>query len=228
MASRDHSHPVLEARGLQRRAPDGSRWLLHDVSLQLWPGERLALVGPTGSGKTLLLRSLALLDPIDAGAVLWHGRPITRVPEYRARVIYLHQRPALFEGDVEANLQLPFRLRTHQDKKFDRARILAVLSTFDRDAGFLARAQADLSGGEAQVVALLRAMQLDPEALLLDEPTAALDLESVALFERLLEQWWAQGDGERALVWVSHSPEQVARVADRTLSIRNGRLVEMP
>jgi putative ABC transport system ATP-binding protein len=219
--------PVVEVHDLGRRAPGEERWLLSEVSLQILRGERLALVGPTGSGKTLLLRCLALLDPVDQGAILWHGQPVVRVPEYRSRVTYLHQRPALLEGDVEANLRLPFTLSVHRGRHFDRDRVLAILGALNRGASFLTRSQADLSGGENQLVALIRAIQFDPEVLLLDEPTAALDQESVTTIEQLLQRWWEEGRGVRSLVWVSHSPEQVARVADRRLNIRNGRLEGM-
>ena len=143
---------LMEAIGLGRRRPDGSGWLLREVGLRIEPGERVALVGPTGSGKTLLLRALALLDPIDTGEVLWCGRTIrgVSVPSFRRRVIYLHQRPALFEGTVEENLRLPYSLKGWNPGTFDRARVVDFLAELGRDGSFLARSHRDLSGGEAQ------------------------------------------------------------------------------
>src|SRR6266478_4288314 len=101
---------LLEAQRIGRFARESRNWLLRDVSLAVRGGDRLAIIGPTGSGKTLLLRSLALLDPTDEGQVLRLNGPISpdSVPDFRRQVIYLHQRPALIEGTVEDNLRLPF------------------------------------------------------------------------------------------------------------------------
>jgi putative ABC transport system ATP-binding protein len=217
---------LLEARGIGRRLPGGQGWLLQDIWLEVRAGERWALVGPSGSGKTLLLRSLALLDPLDAGDIFWQGQSVSApaIPDFRRQVIYLHQRPALFEGTVEDNLRQPFALGANRDRRFDRERVLERLADLGRDAFFLARVQRDLSGGEAQMVALLRAIQLDPAILLLDEPTAALDPESARAIESLVRHWLEEAPEKRALVWISHDLAQAGRVADRQLVMRHGRL----
>src|SRR5689334_20444553 len=87
---------LLNAQALGRVVPGTEQWLLRNVSLSVCAGECLAIVGRTGSGKTLLLRSLALLDAVDEGQVRWHGQPIAArdVPTFRRHVIYLHQRAA--------------------------------------------------------------------------------------------------------------------------------------
>ncbi len=223
-ARTDDESPLVQAVAISRRGSSPNAWLLRDVSISLKPGERVALVGPTGAGKTLLLRTLALLDPVDEGQVLWNGKPILRndVPAYRSRVLYLHQRPALIEGTVEENLRLPFRFNHHREVQFDRLRIVAWLETLGRDPAFLDKNTQDLSGGEAQITALLRALQLDPSVLLLDEPTAALDHDSIGLIERLVEQWLDEHPTKRSTLWVSHNREQASRVAQRSLSIRDG------
>ena len=218
--------PLLEARRIGRRAPRSETWLLHDVSLAIHPGTRLAIVGPTGTGKTLLLRALALLDPVDAGEVLWRGQPVPgrAVPEFRRNAVYIHQRPVLAAGTVEANLRLPFSLGAHQTHRFDRGRVGGWLAHVGRNESFLAKSAAALSGGEAQIVALLRAIQMDPALLLLDEPTAALDAETTVQIEQLVADWYAESAGRRAFVWVSHDRRQIDRVADRTIALDPGTL----
>lgn len=217
---------LLEARGAGRREPNCDHWLLRDIDFDIEGGSRLAIVGPTGSGKTLLMRALACLDSIDTGEILWHGEPIhgDAVPQFRRQAIYLHQRPALIEGTVEENLRLPFTLRIHRQCEFSRERIISLLGHVNRTGAFLERSSRDLSGGEVQIVALLRAIQLQPALLLLDEPTAALDDESMQMIEQLVNDWFEESPSDRAFVWVSHDKEQVARVAGRILAMNDGRL----
>jgi putative ABC transport system ATP-binding protein len=221
-----NADPLLEARGLGRRRPGDSGWLLRDIRVMLHPGQRVAVVGPTGAGKTLLLRALALLDPLDEGLVLLNGQPVRSeaVPSFRSAVIYVHQRPALSEGNVETNLRHPFLLKVHRKRHFDRDRIVHLVRGLDRDESFLERLHRDLSGGEAQIVALLRALQLDPTVLLLDEPTASLDGESVRAIEGLLGRWYTEGAGKRAYLWVTHDSGQADRVADHILCMQAGRV----
>ena len=216
---------LIRASGLGRRIP-GDRWLIRGACLDVHPGDRLAITGPTGSGKTVLLRAVALLDPLDEGLIRYQGAPIDEesIPAYRKKVIYLHQRPALFRGSVADNLRRPFALQVHQGKQFDRERILGLLAALGRDASFLDKSSRDLSGGEAQIVALLRALQLDPAVLLLDEPSASLDQGAGQAIEGLITRWLEQDSGARAFVWISHDPQRVSRVATRRLVIRCGQL----
>jgi putative ABC transport system ATP-binding protein len=217
---------LLRARGIGRRAPNSDRWLLQDISLEICSGERLAIVGPSGSGKSLLLRALALLDAIDAGQIELPAQPgaNSSVPNHRREVVYLHQRPALFEGSVESNLQKPFSLKIHRNRSYDRRRVLELLRAVGRDDSFLQKTSSQLSGGESQIAALIRAIQLEPAVLLLDEPTAALDEETAAAAERLVNAWVKDGQHGRAVVLVSHDSSQAERISDRLLEIRNGRL----
>ena len=215
---------MLEARSIARRAAD--QWLLHSQSLVIGGGERIALSGPSGSGKTVLLRALALLDPLDGGEILLDGRPIESagVPAFRCRVGYLHQTPALIDGSVEANLRLPFSLAVHRRQSFDRALAIDLLRRLGKDERFLDRRRGELSGGEAQIVALVRLLQLTPSILLLDEPTAALDPESAELVRDLLRQWQEANTGTRAYLWVTHDASLAALVAERYLRLEEGQL----
>lgn len=198
----------------------GDRWVWRDLELVLGPGDRLALAGPSGSGKTLLLRALAALDALDEGTVTLHGTPLERwsIPSYRTEVAYLPQRPAMVEGSVEDNLRLPFALRAHTARAWDRAGVCAALERLGRGANFLAQDALELSGGEQQLVALLRRLQLEPTVLLLDEPSASLDDHSATALEALIDAWHAETP-ERASVWTSHRGEQLTRVSRRTLRL---------
>jgi putative ABC transport system ATP-binding protein len=215
---------LLEAHQLGRRHKEG--WLLQDINLQIHGGERLAIVGPSGAGKTLLLRALSLLDPLDAGVVQWKSGPIAAaaVPDFRRQAVYLHQRPALLEGTVEDNLRLPFSLRSHHDSQFSKELALSLFAELGRDAAFLTKDQRYLSGGESQLVALVRALQLSPSLLFLDEPTSALDPATTTAVEKLLARWQRQGDGTRSLVWVSHDAQQIERMVGRKIGLQNGRM----
>nr|VFK52263.1 MAG: putative ABC transport system ATP-binding protein [Candidatus Kentron sp. TUN]VFK52467.1 MAG: putative ABC transport system ATP-binding protein [Candidatus Kentron sp. TUN]VFK57981.1 MAG: putative ABC transport system ATP-binding protein [Candidatus Kentron sp. TUN] len=217
---------MLEAIGIRREA--GNRRLLDDISFSIHAGQRLALIGPSGSGKTLLLRALAMLDLLDAGEVRWHGKIVSgnEIPRFRSRVMFLPQQPMLPEGTVEEILRQPFSLKVHHEKRFDRTRIVALLASLGQSDGFLSKQQTDLSGGQTQLTALLRAIQLDPDILLLDEPTAALDSETVGMVESLVAAWFQrQPNQSRTIVWVTHDHEQIPRVSTSILHVRDGRLV---
>lgn len=219
--------PLLDAVDLGRRHPKrADAWLVRAASLSLLPGDRLAISGPSGAGKTLLLRALAKIDPSDEGSVLWQGAavPHEAVPAFRAQVIYLHQRAALLEDSVEAALRRPLALKTHRHRAFDREQIIVWLTALGRGEDFLDKRVDHLSGGETQLVALLRAMQLEPAVLLLDEPTAALDPTTEAAVERLLVGWVNEAADRRGLVWVSHDTQQAQRVANRHLRMEAGRI----
>lgn len=215
--------PLLAAEKLARRHPSGQQWLLDGVSLAVARGERLALLGPSGSGKTLLLRALAMLDPVDSGRILWHGQPVprTEIPRFRCSAIYLHQRAALGADTVDDALRLPLDLAVHRGREFAREAIVGWLAELGRDEWFLDKRASELSGGEIQITALLRALQLEPQVLLLDEPTSALDVHTARGVERLIEHWTALG---HAAIWVTHDSAQANRVATRALHIAGGRI----
>jgi putative ABC transport system ATP-binding protein len=190
------------------------------LAFALAAGDRLALLGPSGVGKTRLLRRLALLDPPGALRILLQERPPAAwtVPRYRHRVMLVSQRTTVFPGTVEANLRLPFQLGVHRHHRFDRQRLLRWLAALGREESFLRLEAEHLSGGEIQLLALLRALQLDPTVLLLDEPTASLDPASGARVEALIGGWLHEGG--RALMLTSHDSAQIGRIANLHLELR--------
>ncbi len=220
---------LLEAENIGRRHPNGRTWLLDDVSLAIEPGTRLVLSGPSGAGKTLLLRALARLDSLDRGEVRFRGQRVEHdaIPHFRAEVIYLHQRAALVEKTVEADLRKPYDLNVHRQRKFNRGVVIELFSALGRDEAFLEKNVAELSGGEIQLAALIRALQLDPTILLLDEPTAALDNPTAMAVERLIDCWLARSS-QRAVIWVSHNDTQAQRVGGTAVCMEGGRLFGTP
>lgn len=216
---------LVAAHGVMRRDAVRGAVLLHPTDFTLYAGQRAAVTGPSGSGKSVFLRTLALLDACDAGYVTWRGARIARarIPAYRRRVAYIAQRPAMLDGTVEDNLRYPFTLKTYGDTHFDHHTAMQLAQAAGRGEDFLDKFAADLSGGEAQIAALVRVLQLAPDVLLLDEPTASLDPDSARAIEALVAAWF-DADTSRACIWVSHNPDQAHRVATRHLTMRAGVL----
>jgi phosphate-transporting ATPase len=188
-----------------------SRPGLEPTSFELAGGECIALRGPSGAGKTLLLRALADLDPSD-GEVLLNGTPRSRIPapQWRRRVGYVPAEPGWWSERLDEHFQ-------DWASQAGPARRLKIASSV---AG---RRVSQLSTGERQRLALLRALEHRPEVLLLDEPTGPLDDESTAAVEAMLREKQANG---LALFWVTHDKRQAERVADRQFWIDRGRLRE--
>lgn len=219
MALRPASTPLLGVEHLSRRI--NGHWLWQGVNFELNPKMRLGLIGPSGSGKTLLMRTLVGLDPIETGQIIGLGKRLSQwsLPVYRTKVIYLPQRPTLFEGSVEQNLEMVFQLSGHRGRGYNRDRILVYLDTLQRGSDFLRLSAPQLSGGEGQLLGLLRALQLDPQIFLLDEPTASLDPETTRWVETLIDQW-LQADPSRACIWTSHDANQINRVTADLLNLQ--------
>ena len=218
---------LLSVDHISRRDHLTGEPLLREISISIAGGERIALRGKSGSGKSLLLRAIALLDPIDEGSISWNGETIfgSAVPDYRRQVVYLPQQAVVVEETVDEAIRRPFLYQSRKQRVYDPAPTLGHLQQLARDETFLTKRTSDLSGGEKQITALLRALAVNPSVLLLDEATSALDAETARVAEQLV-QAWQQQDDVRSAVWVSHDQAQSERVAQRTIEIEAGRIRE--
>ncbi|MFH1304066.1 MAG: ATP-binding cassette domain-containing protein [Planctomycetota bacterium] len=222
---RRDEHCLLEARQTGRQTTTGE-WLIRNLSLSVSPGDRIAIVGPTGSGKSLFLRSLAMLDEIQEGEIRFLGLPVPdkQLPQFRSQIVYLQQRPVLIEGTVESNLKFALQFQVNQNKPHDIATVMDLLNSFDKPEKFLQRKSSVLSGGEGQIVALLRALILSPRVLLLDEPTSGLDPETTQQFESMILRWMEISDPAPAFVWITHDHNQAHRIARQIMVFPSGTL----
>ena len=194
---------LLSVTGLRKRY--GAREVLRIDALDIDQGSVLALVGPSGAGKSTLLRLLCELETPDAGALVFETPGAART-----RVAMCFQRPALLDRSVRDNVRVALAFHRRRDD----ARVDALLAALGLQA--LTRANAHtLSAGEAQRVALARALALDPELLLLDEPTASLDPANIALIERVVAD--EQRRTGASVVWVTHNLGQARRMTEAML-----------
>ena len=200
--------------------------MLRDVSFQVEAGERVALVGPNGAGKTTLLRALVGLLPF-SGTLRLLGRPVDDwAPRDRAREIALVRQQTSLAVDFTVAEVVGLGRAPHLGwmdalAETDRARVDAALDALDL-AAFADRPVPALSGGEQQRVFLAQALAQDAGLLLLDEPTAHLDIRHQLDLLRRVRR--LSNDG-RTVIAAIHDLELAARFADRVLALADGRLV---
>lgn len=190
---------------------------LSEVSLRIFPGERVALVGANGCGKSSLLRLLHGLVVPTAGQL---------VIAPHARQAMLFQKPHLMRVSVQSNIALGLWLRGMSWSQA-RAQALTALARVGLSA-LAQRSGRQLSGGQQQRVAMARAWALQPDVLLLDEPTASLDPHAKREVEALIEEF-ASGPEAMTLIFASHNLGQVKRLASRVIYLEQGRvLADLP
>ena len=203
----------------------GSFTALGNVSLQIPSGELVALLGPSGSGKTTLLRIIAGLETPDSGKILFNGRDTTERHVRERQVGFVFQHYALFKHmTVFDNVAFGLSVRpksTRPSKNDIRDKVMDLLRLVQLE-GLAQRYPAQLSGGQRQRIALARALAVEPQVLLLDEPFGALDAQVRAELRRWLRK--LHDEIHVTSVFVTHDQEEALEVADRIVVMNKGKI----
>ena len=196
--------------------------ILKNVSFELARGEILVLLGPSGAGKTSLLRCLNRLDSLDSGNVFLDGTDTRALPvtELRRRIGLIFQAPALIPGTVKKNVCAGPRL-AGRDISDEACR--SLLSQVGLKSEYCGRNVEILSLGERQRVALAQVLANEPDILLLDEPTSALDPTATLVVEALIQS--LHNKLNTAMVLVTHNLEQAKRFNAHTLVLADGEVL---
>lgn len=216
----------IEIRNLSRQF--GSFVALHNINLQVNPGELLALLGPSGSGKTTLLRIIAGLETADSGQVLFNQEDSTTKHVRDRHVGFVFQHYALFRNmTIFENVAFGLRVRPRKERPNTREinrRVTELLQLVQLD--WLAdRYPHQLSGGQRQRIALARALAVEPSVLLLDEPFGALD----AKVRKELRAWLRKlhDDMHMTSIFVTHDQDEALEVADRVVVMNRGHIEQI-
>jgi ABC-type iron transport system FetAB ATPase subunit len=210
----NHIPPELIIKNLTRSIGDKVLW--SNISFSVRRGETIFIRGPSGVGKTLLLRSLACLDPLQSGSITFEGQTPDQItiPKWRALITYVFQQRIASRGTPSELYYTAQRFSAQRGRP--RGDLPAIIHELGLEQAVLNQPWSELSGGQAQRVQIAIAVALCPSVLLLDEPTSSLDVDSARKVERLLKNCGA------ALIWVSHDPHQPARVGGRVLELPGG------
>jgi tungstate transport system ATP-binding protein len=216
------NHPAYRLQQVSKRHSES--FVLRVEQLDIAAGEVLCLLGSTGAGKSTLLRLLSGIESPTSGSIIFEGRalevPVTPISVLR-RIVMVHQQPLLLTGTVRYNAEYGLRLRGLCANSCKVQEVLERLG-LAKLAGQSART---LSGGQVQLVALARALVLESDVMLLDEPTGHLDPARVALMEETILK--AQGRRRMTVARATHNLFQVRRVGHKVALLLNGSLVEV-
>ena len=201
----------------------GDAVALDKISLDIERGEILAIIGHSGAGKTTLLRILAMLEKPSEGEYYYNGIKVEgNEDSLRKKVTMVFQKPVMFNTSVYNNIAYGLKLRGYKRDEISK-RVKEVLKLVNLE-GYEKLNAKKLSGGEQQRVAIARALAINPELLILDEPTANLDPANVIIIERVIKDVANNGI---TVVLATHNLFQAKRLSDRTAHIYNGRLIEV-
>jgi D-methionine transport system ATP-binding protein len=203
----------------------GAHVLLQDISCKIFQGDRLALVGPSGAGKTSLLRLLNRLSEASQGTILFEEQDIRQLPAIalRQQIVLVPQESKLLGMTVRNALSYPLQLRG-LDKQTIQQRLATWMEQLHIPQEWLDRTEVQLSVGQRQMVAIARALMIQPKVILLDEPTSALDAgRAHHLMDVLAQTVQAQ---QVTIVMVNHQLDLAQQFCTHLLHLQQGRLVE--
>jgi D-methionine transport system ATP-binding protein len=205
--------------------PPGAQYLLKDVSFDVAPGDRIALVGPSGAGKTSLLRLLNRLNEPFQGNIYLEGRNIQQIPilELRREITLVLQESKLLDMKVQDALFYPLLLRGIPRPTIQQ-RVNEWLERLHIPSEWLERTEVQLSLGQRQLVAIARALIIQPKVLLLDEPTSALDAGRGSHVMNVLTEL-AQSH-QTSILMVNHQLDMARQFCDRLLYLQQGKLLQ--
>jgi NitT/TauT family transport system ATP-binding protein len=201
----------IEIRGLTKRF--GDSYIYRNFDLDLREGEFISIFGPNGCGKSTFINLISGMIPIDAGTVLYDGKTIRQT---RVSYVFQNYREALFPWSRAINnIQYPLRV-VGMDKKTCARRVEELLAEFDIQID-LNRYPYELSGGQQQMVSIMRALVTDPEVLFLDEPFSALDYEMTLFMRERLQHVFQKR--RNTMILVSHDLDEAVQLANRVLML---------
>lgn len=216
------SSPIIKLTNIRQNF--SNRTVLNIETLELGESEIMGLAGPNGSGKSTLLKLLAFIDSPTSGLIEFCGIPTSNKPgAVHRQVTLLVQEPYLLKRTVYANIAYGLRVRKKNDipTKVHNALVEVGLDP----KSFSQRQWFELSGGEAQRVALAARLVLKPKVLLMDEPTASLDTKSAQLIRKAALN--ARDQYGTSLVIASHDLPWLGKVSDRTIHLEGGKIIEI-
>ena len=211
---------LLELSNISYIVKDKS--IIHDVSLSVNQGDYITIVGPSGSGKSTLLKLCSDLISPTSGIITYKGRDLATIdPEsYRKEVGYCFQRPYLFAKTVRRNILFPYDIRGLEP---DMNRIEYLFNLLHMPLNYMERRNDELSGGEMQRICLIRSLIFEPNVLLLDEVTSALDATNTSIVEKVIDELHKKGI---TIISITHNEEQSLRTANRRITIVDGQLAK--
>lgn len=216
--------PIVEVRGFRKAF--GSKVVHDGVDFTLYEGEVVSLIGGSGTGKSVLLRALIGLERADAGTLKYRGRDITNLTEQewtevRTKIAYVFQGGALFDSlTVEENLLYPLDAHTKFSRQEKQKKVDATLAMLGLEKAHQLL-PSDLSGGMQKRAGLARALMLDPEIILYDEPTAGLDPFNTKNIQDIINDLKGKGQGG---ILVTHDMPTAFATCERMSLLLQGKI----
>lgn len=215
---------ILRLEQVSLAAPVGSQYLVNDISFEVSAGDRITIIGPSGAGKSSLLRLLNRLSEPTSGTIYLENQDYRQIPviQLRRQVMLVPQEAKLLGMTVGETLAYPLVLQAVGKSEIQQ-RLITWMEQLRIPEDWLNRTELQLSVGQRQMVAIARALIIQPKILLLDEPTSALDAGRASHVLQVLTELSQQGN--TTILMVTHQLDLAQQFSIRVLYLQNGRLV---